>query len=224
VLPVVPGILTVVTGTNITSSRPDWRPVLRDTLLFVFGFSVVFVALGAGATSIGAVIFRNQGVLARITGAMILIMGIYLLGSMFAKSPWLYQEKRFHPPLERFGLWAAPVTGVAFGFGWTPCIGPVLTAILGLAATQESATDGAILLGFYAAGLGVPFVITALAYTRLTPVFSWFKAHMRGATILTGGTMSIFGALLVTGQLAWITTQLQNFLRSVGLEELIFLG
>jgi cytochrome c-type biogenesis protein len=224
VLPVIPGILTVVTGTNIAAERPDWRPVLRDTSLFVAGFSLVFVTLGAGASSVGSAMFRNQALLARITGAVILIMGVYLIGSLVANSPWLYQEKRFHPRLDRFGPFAAPLTGIAFGFGWTPCIGPILTSILALAATRGSAGEGAVLLAIYAAGLGIPFVATALAYTRLTPVFRWFKTHLRGATLLTGTTLSAFGALLVTGQLAWITTQLQNLLRAVGLEELIFLG
>lgn len=224
VLPVIPGILAVVTGTNITTDRPDTRRVLRDTSLFVAGFSVVFILLGAGATSMGAVIFRNQALLARITGALILAMGLYLLASIVANAPWLYQEKRFHPPLDRFGPFAAPVAGVAFGFGWTPCIGPVLTSVLALAATQDSAGQGAILLAFYAAGLGIPFLVTSVAYSRLTPAFRWFRSHLRTATVITGSTLTLFGALLVTGQLVWITSRLQDLLRAVGLEELIFLG
>ena len=224
VLPVIPGILTVVTGTNITQETPDpWRTA-RDTLLFVAGFSFVFIVLGASATSVGSVIFRNQALLARITGALILAMGIYLLASLFTKSPWLYQEKRFHPPLDRFGPFAAPVAGVAFGFGWTPCIGPVLTSVLAIAATRETAGEGALLLAVYAAGLGIPFLVTALAYTRIRPVFTWFRSHLQSATAVTAVTLSVFGLLLVTGQLVWITARLQDVLRAVGLEELIFLG
>ena len=214
----------MVTGTNIATGRPDLWRVARDTLLFVLGFSVVFVALGAGATSIGGVIFRNQALLARVTGAVILAMGLYLLGSFFARSPWLYQEKRFQPRLERFGPFAAPVTGIAFGFGWTPCIGPVLTSVLALAATQDSAGQGAMLLAVYAAGLGIPFLITAVAYSKIAPVFRWFKKHLKGATIATGVTLTAFGGLLVAGQLVWITSQLQRALIAVGLEELVFLG
>ncbi len=224
VLPVVPGILTVITGTNIAEENPDARRVARDTLLFIAGFSVVFVILGASATSLGSVIFRNQALLARVTGALILGMGLYLLASLFTNAPWLYQEKRFHPRLDRFGPFAAPVAGVAFGFGWTPCIGPVLTSVLALAATQESTGEGAVLLSAYAAGLGIPFLATALAYTRLKPVFGWFRRHLHQATVLTGATLSVFGLLLVSGQLVWITSRLQDALRAIGLEELIFLG
>jgi len=224
VLPVIPGILAVVTGSNIATERPHPGRVLRDTMLFVLGFSIVFVALGAGATTIGGLLFRNQALLARITGALILAMGLYLLGSLFAKSPWLYQEKRFHPRLERFGPFAAPITGVAFGFGWTPCIGPVLTSVLAVAATQDSAREGALLLAAYAAGLGLPFLIAAIAYSRITPLFRWFKIHLRAATVTTGIMFTTFGALLVTGQLAWITSRMQKLLIAVGLEELVFLG
>jgi cytochrome c-type biogenesis protein len=214
----------MVTGTNLTRERPSIAMTARDTALFVLGFGVVFVVLGASATTIGSAIFRNQAILARVTGALILAMGLYLLAGLAVNAPWLYQEKRFHPRLDRFGPFAAPVAGVAFGFGWTPCIGPVLTSVLALAATRDTAAQGAALLAVYAAGLGIPFLVTAITFSRIAPVFAWLKVHLRQATVLTGSVMTVFGLLLVTGQLAWITARLQDGLRAVGLEELIFLG
>ena len=120
-LPIVPGYLTVITGLDITSEARQGQSlrIARDTGLFILGFSVVFVLLGIGATSIGSVIVDNQGLLVRISGLMVLGMALYLLGSLWANAPWLYQEKRFHPKLDRFGPFASPVAGVAFGLGWT---------------------------------------------------------------------------------------------------------
>jgi cytochrome c-type biogenesis protein len=227
VLPIVPGFLSVITGLDITSA--DAREgrslrIARDTGLFVAGFSAVFILLGLTATTIGSAIFRNQALLTRISGLLVLAMAAYLLGSLVAKSPWLYQDKRFHPQLSRFGPFAAPVAGVAFGFGWTPCIGPILTSVLAVAATQGRAGEGAALLAAYSAGLGIPFLITGLAFGRLAGLFGWVKQHMRGITVASASSLAVFGVLLVFNQLTWITSQLQNLLRAVGLEELIFLG
>ena len=225
-LPIVPGYLTVITGLDITSEERQGQSlrIARDTGLFILGFSVVFVLLGIGATSIGSVIVENQGLLVRISGVMVLAMAMYLLGSLWANAPWLYQEKRFHPKLDRFGPFASPVAGVAFGLGWTPCIGPVLTSVLALAAVQDRAVEGALLLAVYSLGLGLPFLITGLLFGRLTGAFSFFKRRLRAITLVSGVSLALFGVLLVFNQLKWVTVQLQSGLRSVGLEELVFLG
>ena len=167
---------------------------------------------------------ENQGLLVRISGIMVLGMAIYLLGSLWANAPWLYQEKRFHPKLDRFGPFASPVAGLAFGLGWTPCIGPVLTSVLALAAVQDRAAEGALLLAVYSLGLGLPFLITGLLFGRLTGAFSFFKRRLRTVTLVSGVSLAMFGVLLVFNQLTWVTVQLQNGLRNVGLEELVFLG
>ncbi len=226
VLPIVPGYLTVITGLDITSEAREGQSlrIARDTGLFILGFSVVFVLLGIGATSVGSVIVDNQGLLVRISGFMVLAMALYLLGSLWANAPWLYQEKRFHPKLDRFGPFASPVAGVAFGLGWTPCIGPVLTSVLALAAVQDRAVEGALLLAVYSLGLGLPFLITGLLFGRLTGAFSFFKRRLRAITLVSGVSLALFGVLLVFNQLTWVTVQLQNGLRNVGLEELVFLG
>lgn len=222
----MPGYLTLITGLDITSAEREGQSlrIARDTGLFILGFSVVFVLLGIGATSIGSVIVENQGLLVRISGIMVLGMAMYLLGSLWANAPWLYQEKRFHPKLDRFGPFASPVAGLAFGLGWTPCIGPVLTSVLTLAAVQDRAAEGALLLAVYSLGLGLPFLITGLLFGRLTGAFSFFKRRLRTITLVSGVSLAMFGVLLVFNQLTWVTVQLQNGLRNVGLEELVFLG
>lgn len=224
-LPIVPGFLTIITGLDITSdTKGQSASIARDTGLFIFGFGAVFVALGAGASTFGSVIFQNQRLLAQISGGLILAMALYLLGSLFLKAPWLYQEKRFHPNLRKYGPFAAPIAGVAFGFGWTPCIGPVLTAVLALAATQGSAGQGALLLGVYTLGLGVPFLVTALAFGRVAGAFQWIKRHLQGVTIAAASLMGVFGVLLLSNQLTRITALLFDVLEAIGLEELTLLG
>lgn len=227
VLPLVPGYLTIVTGADITADVDDrtrlWR-IGRETMLFILGFSTVFILLGLTATTVGRALFTNQVLLARISGALLLGMGLYLIGSLVLQAPWLYQEKRFQPDLSRFGPFAAPVAGVAFGLGWTPCIGPVLTSVLAVAATRGRASEGAALLAVYSAGLAVPFLITGLAFGKVAGAFRWVSRHLRGVTLVSAGSLSLFGVLLLTDRLLWVTTQLQNGLRAIGLEELVLLG
>lgn len=228
VLPIVPGYLTVITGLDVTATADAGRAkslrIARHTALFVLGFTVVFVLLGLTATTVGATILANQGLLTRISGVVILAMALYLLGSVVTNAPWLYQEKRFHPELDRFGPFAAPVAGVAFGLGWTPCIGPVLTSIFAVAATQERAIEGGLLLGVYSLGLGLPFLATGLAFGRLAGVFGWVRRRLRGITMATAASLGLFGGLLVFDRLVWVTTQLQVALRAVGLDILVELG
>jgi cytochrome c-type biogenesis protein len=140
VLPIVPGYLSLVTGLEVTElqdgSRRSLVGVARDTGLFIAGFSTVFVLLGLSATSLGQLLVRNQLLLTRISGVLVLSMALFMIGSILLRAPWLYQERRFHPDTGRFGPFAPPIAGAAFGFGWTPCIGPVLGSILAVAATQ----------------------------------------------------------------------------------------
>ncbi|MFP3899726.1 MAG: cytochrome c biogenesis CcdA family protein [Acidimicrobiia bacterium] len=227
VLPIVPAYLAIITGLDvgdIEQGRGNLPRIARDTGMFVAGFSAVFVLLGLSATAVGSTLTDNQGIITRLSGLVVLAMALFLLGSLVARAPWLYQERRFHPDLSRFGPLAAPVAGVAFGFGWTPCIGPVLTSILALAATQDGVGRGALLLAVYSAGLGVPFLATGLALGRLGGALGWVKRHLTGITVASATSLAVFGVILALDRLVWVTTRLQEAFDAVGLGPLVELG
>ena len=227
VLPIVPGYLSVVTGLSAAELEEGGSAHLRRiaffTGLFVLGFTVVFVLLGLAASSVGATIFRNQQTLIRISGVVVLLMAIYLLGSQFLRRPGLYREFRFHPRLERLGPFGVPLAGAAFGLGWTPCIGPVLASILGLAATETSARAGA-LLGVYSLGLGLPFLTVGLLFGRLGGVLGWFKRHSVGMTVASASVLAAFGVILIFDALPRMTGELSRLMEAMGLEWLVRLG
>ena len=229
VLPIVPAYLSLITGLDVTADdidQPRARLVRigRDTGLFVAGFSAVFIALGLAATSVGQMLTRHQATLTRIAGLTVLAFALFLAGSFVLGLPWLYQERRWHPNLDRFGSLAAPVAGVAFGFGWTPCIGPILGSVLAVAGTAGSTGHGATLLTAYSAGLGLPFLATGLLYARVVGALGWVRRHQVGITVTAALFMAGFGLLLTLDRLTWVTSQLQAAARHVGLERLVFLG
>jgi cytochrome c-type biogenesis protein len=228
VLPLVPAYLSIVTGLDISQPRRAAHHhlgrVARDTGLFIAGFSAVFILLGLSATEIGRAVFRSKITLTRVSGVVVVAMALFLLGSLVLRAPWLYQEKRFQPRLSRFGLFAAPVAGAAFGFGWTPCIGPILTSVLAVASTQRTAAQGAALLGIYSLGLGVPFLLGGLAFSRLFAGLGWIKRHLTAMTATASVGMAGFGVLLVLNRLAWVTSRIQQVLDLIGLHRLINLG
>jgi cytochrome c-type biogenesis protein len=228
VLPIVPGYLSIITGLDIAEleagGRETYRGVVRDTGLFVIGFGAVFTLLGLSATNIGGFLIDNQLLLTRVSGALVLTMALFLLGSIWLQAPWLYQEARFHPDLGRYGRAAPSVAGVAFGFGWTPCIGPVLTSILAIAATSGRASTAAALLAVYSLGLGVPFMATGLAFSRMTVAFGWVKRHFTGIVVASSVSLAFFGVVLVLGELPTITSALQDLLERIGLGFIVDLG
>jgi cytochrome c-type biogenesis protein len=228
VLPLVPAYLSIVTGLDVSEiqhgAREHLGRVARDTALFVAGFSAVFILLGLSATAVGRTVFRNKVVLTRVSGAVVVAMALFLLGSLVLRSPWLYQERRFHPSPSRLGPFAAPVAGAAFGFGWTPCVGPVLTSVLAVAGTQRKVGQGAALLGVYSLGLGVPFLVTGLAFGRLAGAFRWVKQHFTALSATSAVALAGFGVLLILNRLAWVTSEVQRALDLVGLHRLVNLG
>ena len=232
VMPIVPAYLSVITGLDITavgreSGQPQGRAlgrIARDTGLFVAGFTLVFVLLGLTASAVGQILLRHHELLTRVMGGAVTAFGLFLAGSLILRLPTLYGEARFHPAPARWGPLAAPVAGAAFGFGWTPCIGPVLGSVLTVAATRGSTGQGAALLLAYALGLGVPFLVAGLAFARLTGAFTWLRRRLRTLTLVASVLMIGFGVLLILNRLTWVTTGLETALRHIGLGRLVTLG
>jgi cytochrome c-type biogenesis protein len=217
VLPLVPAYLSIITGLEISEIEHGarhhlWR-IARDTGLFIVGFAVVFIMLGLTTTALGRALLDRQALITRISGLLVLAFALFIAGSLVLKSPLLYQERRFHPKLSRYGPLAAPIAGMAFGFGWTPCIGPVLGSVLAVAATQAHAVQGATLLAAYSLGLGVPFLATGLAFGRMAGAFRWVKRHYTAITITAACAIGFFGVLLTLNRLTWVTSQLQTAVR-----------
>ena len=228
VLPIVPAYLSLVTGLTVGEIEEARGKALRrialDTAMFVLGFTVVFVLLGLVTTAAGDAIFENQSTLTRISGGLVLLMALYLAGSQLLTTPRLYQEFRFHPHLERFGPFAAPVAGAAFGLGWTPCIGPVLAAVLAVANAQGETARGASLLIAYSLGLGLPFLLVGLGVGRFAPALNWVKRHSRAITLVSAALLAVFGLILLLDRLPLVTARLQDALRAVGLARLVNIG
>jgi cytochrome c-type biogenesis protein len=205
VLPLVPPYLTYIAGTTIeelaeggeTRARRD---TLLAALLFVAGFSTVFVTLGATASVFGQIVRAHLEFLSLVAGLVIIAMGLHFLGLF--RLAFLYREKRFNVE-KPIGLWGAYLMGLAFAFGWTPCIGPILAAILALAGTEDTVTRGAALLAVYSAGLGIPFIAAALAMAPFLRFMQRFRAHF-------GKVERIVGVLLVVTGIAFITGGVQR--------------
>src|SRR5215813_5434274 len=202
VLPLVPPYLVYLAGTSLerfADAEPE-RKVRRETvlaaLLFVAGFSTVFIAFGASASAIGALVLRFSPQLAIVAGIAIIVMGLHFLG--LTQIGWLMREKRAAIP-KTAGLWGAYAMGLAFAFGWTPCIGPVLAAILAVAASKETVVKGAALLAVYSAGLGIPFIVAALAVEPATALLSRFKRHLEIIEKAMGGLLVLTGIAFLGG-------------------------
>jgi cytochrome c-type biogenesis protein len=228
VLPLVPAYLSVITGlsapTILSGGRSEARRVLVPSGGFILGFTAVFVALGLSVTAAGQVLTENRTLITRLSGLVVLAMALFLIGSLSVRAAWLYQEKRWHPAMGRFGPLAAPVAGIAFGFGWTPCIGPVLTSVLALAATTGQTGEAAGLLLAYSAGLALPFLAAALAFDRMSGTFGFVKRHFTPITLTSAIVLAAFGALLAFDRMQLVTTVAQNVLTAIGLDGLLTLG
>lgn len=200
-LPLIPGYVSYVSALPVTApvSGRSRGVVLRSSFLFVAGFSFVFTVLGVTASAFGVALIRQLPVLTRASGVLIIVTGLAGLGVL--RLPWLNRERRVDLARIRPGPLGAFPLGMAFAFGWTPCVGPVLATILALAASSGSVVTGGILLLLYSLGLGVPFLLIALGYERLTGSVAWFRRHGRTVEQVGGVLMIAVGAAFITG--AW---------------------
>ena len=221
VLPLVPAYLVYLTGATIEHVANDARPavsrraVMMSALLFVLGFSTVFVALGASASFVGGLIRAWSAQLSIIAGLVIIVMGLHFLG--LTRIGFLMREGRLSVA-KPVGLWGAYVMGLAFAFGWTPCIGPILAAILSVAASEATVTKGAGLLAVYSAGLGIPFLIAAFLVEQFSSVLARMKRHLATVERVMGVLMILVGVGFLTGAVStfsiWLLETfpaLQNF-------------
>jgi cytochrome c-type biogenesis protein len=209
VLPLVPGYLSYVTGfsaADLSDARGARRGrMLLGSLLFVAGFTAVFVSTGALFGQFGNVLKDYTRLIDTVLGALIILMGLVFMGLM---PGFTMRELRTHRR-PAIGLLGAPLLGIVFGVGWTPCIGPTLAAILNLSAEQASAGRGALLMTVYCAGLGVPFVVAALAFRKALSAFGWVKQHYQWVMRIGGGMLVVVGVLLVTGVWDAMVQQMQ---------------
>jgi cytochrome c-type biogenesis protein len=208
VLPLVPPYLGYLSGASIEEmqgssvDKDRWRHIVRSALCFVFGFTTVFVALGAGASILGQWVQLHKAQLSLLAGIVIIGFGAHFLGIL--RLPLLFRQARFRLPVPGANLAGAYLMGLAFAFGWTPCIGPVLATVLAVAANEASLGAGVRLLFVYSLGLGVPFVLAAAALGPFLAVLQRMRAHLRHVEMVMGVLLVATGVLMLTGSLNWL--------------------
>jgi cytochrome c-type biogenesis protein len=217
VLPLVPGYLSAVSGVSANElESAGWRRVLGPSLLFVASFSAIFVLLGLTATGLGSTLNDHEELLSKIAAGLIIAMGVFFVASLFIVR--LNREWHVEALLERVGRGGPIVAGAAFAIAWTPCIGPTLGAILAAASLTDSVARGALLLAVYSAGLAIPFLLTAVAFSRMTTAFAVVKRHYQ-LIVATGGLILIaMGVLIWTDQLTQLNGEAQSWLEGLGLD------
>ncbi|HWP85437.1 MAG TPA: cytochrome c biogenesis protein CcdA [Terriglobia bacterium] len=203
VLPLVPGYISMISGATVQDLKENaeaglLRKVLLHSILFILGFSIVFISLGASASWIGQWLLPRMRVLYQIAGVVIIVFGLHMTGLL--KIGLLYRDKRFHSAGKTATPGGAFLIGLAFAFGWTPCIGPILAAILTLAANQATIYAGVTLLAIYSAGLAVPFLLTSLGINHFLRFYQRFRSHLHQVEVFGGVILIILGAMIMTNQ------------------------
>ncbi len=228
VLPLIPGYLSYISGVTLDDMQgtgsagaaavaASRRRVVIASLFFILGFSVVFVSLGAAASAIGQYIMApgtgRLRVLTKVAGAVVIVFGLHTMGLL--RIEWLYSEKRVQVEKKPRGVFGAFLVGLAFAFGWTPCIGPILAGILAIAGSQETVGQGIKLLAVYSLGLGVPFLLTALAINHFFAAFARIRRHYHAIEVVSGLLLVAIGVLIFTDQFTiiarWLTPYLPTF-------------
>lgn len=213
VLPLLPGYLSMMSGysaAQLETGQVSRGRMLKVVGLFIAGFTVVFASFGATASTLGRFLASNLPLATRIAGGIIVVFGLVIVGLSFTNRGllgWFDRDARMQVRPSRLGAWAAPAMGAAFAFGWTPCIGPILTVILAAASTRETVVQGVVLLVAYSLGLGIPFLLAALGLHR---VFRRLRPHLRAINVVAGVALSAFGLVMLTGNLNRIASFVTN--------------
>ena len=225
VLPLIPGYLSFISGATLDEMQGTARPgmgvgvaappaarrrVVVTSLFFILGFSLVFVALGATASALGQYLMERLRLLGKIAGIVLIVFGLHTMGVL--RIGWLYIERRVQVRRKPAGPLGALLVGIAFAFGWTPCIGPILAGILAIAGAQETIGEGVQLLAVYSAGLGIPFLMTALAIDRFFAAFAKIRRHYRAIELVSGGLLVAIGLLIFTDRFTVIARVLTPYL------------
>jgi cytochrome c-type biogenesis protein len=216
VLPLIPGYISFVSGVSLEEMRGEQGArasqghVFITSLAFVLGFSLVFVALGATATAIGKFLFARLPLFSKIAGVILIVIGLHTMGAF--RLAFLETEKRVQAQRKPAGPVGALLVGIAFAFGWTPCIGPILAAILAIAGSKNSVAEGVTLLAVYSLGLGIPFLITSLAINQFFSFSKRVRRYYHAIEVASGALLIVIGVLILTGQLTIITRYLQPYL------------
>lgn len=217
VLPLIPGYISYVSGMSLEEMRSAdthaRRRLIVTTLLFILGFSIIFMAMGASASAIGALLGQHLRLVQKIAGGIIIVLGLHLLGIF--RIGFLNRDTRVQTSRKPATALGALVVGMAFGFGWTPCIGPILSGILTIAGSKSTIGEGVLLLAVYSAGLGVPFFLTSLAIDRFFVASSKVRRYYRMIEIISGLLLILLGLLMITGRftliIRWLTPYLPTF-------------
>jgi cytochrome c-type biogenesis protein len=225
VLPLLPGYVSLMSGydmAELSEGNVSMRRVVGRTALFVLGFTIVFIALGATATSLSSIL--NQRIFTTIAGWLIVAMGLFIAVTAVWTPQWLLpvmKDRRIESSgARRFGILGPPLMGAAFAFGWTPCIGPFLASALLLGANGDTVVEGMVVLFFYSMGLGIPFLLTSLLLAKAFSAFSWVKRYLTQITVVSGLALSGFGILLLTGQITDLSGWFSDLLVRLGLDGL----
>jgi len=210
VLPLVPGYVSMISGAGVDELKLAQGQLMRRVMVnsvgFILGFSIVFITLGAISTGIGQIAAQYKHTLSIVAGVVVIIFGLHLTGIFQIK--WLLQDTRLHSVKGNSTPIGAFVIGFAFAFGWTPCLGPILSAILLIASQEDKVGQGILLLAVYSLGLAVPFLLTSLLMERFLKFYSRFRSHMHALEVASGGLMIALGILLVIGRFTLISSWL----------------
>jgi cytochrome c-type biogenesis protein len=200
VLPLVPGYVSLISGTTVDGlqerDRSVFGRVMLSSVMFILGFSIVFILLGAVATTLGQVTRQYYRLLSQVAGVVIIIFGLHLTGIWKIKA--LYSDKRMHSIKGGSTPWGAFVVGFAFAFGWTPCIGPILATILTFAAAEQTVAKGTLLLAVYSLGLAVPFLLTSIGIDRFLKFYARFRRHLHAIEVVSGVLLIAIGLLILS--------------------------